>query len=395
MTSYCSRMVHPTCGVTRLFLIAPIYWATVGGNMAASAQSHTPVASTQPQLNISIDARRNQAYIKADDQFGSFVYTAVRNGDVITVQPASKELMAIWKGGAQLTPIQYNQGAYFEEKDQFSPAFLVADFRNDTPSPVNVTNAYLDVQESSTDNHPYLEIENQLMCADGSYNPEIKIDNSGWREVIQPKFTYTFGAKGVQSRPFVATFPTFLDELTATIEGGLKQAGANIPAIKHGKYLCASVSQVPNCFAKLKQKGIFGELQNNVYVEDKTVFSDVSGTIDYGWIDFKGASNKSTAPFKVAVPLGEFAVGEGPECGAPSPIGREEHPILFPLDRQHYRIPLNWHARMLSRQEQKFSLSLASAKASHDVFTVVLQLSDGRTITSHVIDLSYFIPRMK
>jgi hypothetical protein len=364
------------------------------GDLAVGAQNRAPAPSGQPQLNISIDARRNEAYVKADS-FKSFVYSATRNGNTITVQPASKNIVGFWKGGIPLVPVSFNDDTYFEVPGEFAPAFLIADFKNDTSSPITVTNAYLDVAESTSDNHPYLEIPSRADCADGSYDPGIELQNYGWKPVLQPKFTFTFAAGNVQSKSFVSAFPTFDQNLIATVEGALKQAGANIIAIKRGSYRCASHSQVPSCFAKLKETRIFGELGNNVYVENNIVFSDVSGTIDYSWVDYKGATIKSTAPFKVSVPLGKFAFVAGPECGAEGPIDRNEHPIIFPLDRQGYRIPLNWHTRMLPRQEQKFSLSLASRKASHDVFKVVLQLSDGRTISSPVIDMSYFTPRMK
>ncbi len=379
-----------------LLLAGAITGALLAASPAANGQGRAPSSDSQAQIGISIDARRNQAFIKEDDGELSFVYSATRNGDVLLVQPASKDLMAIWKEGALINP-----SLDIESKGQFAPAFLVADIRNDTASPLTVTNAYLDVSESRTDYQPYLSGPGQSACdsgsGEGSYSPTIGIANYGWGPVLRPKFTYTFNAGRVQSKPFVTLAPTFDKSLEASFEGALKQAGANVAAMKRNNFACASRSNVPACFARLKQSHVLGDLGNSMYVEPDgdTIYSEVKGSIDYTWTEDKGRTNNSKGSFSVTVPLGRFAVGGGAECGGSGPMDRTEHPIVLPLDRQHYRIPLNWHARMLSRQEQKFALSLASLKSSHHQLKVVLQLSDGRTISSPVIDLTYFIPRLE
>ena len=308
------RMRHTPC----LSFVAAISLAIFGESGFATAQSHNPVAANQLQINLFSDTKKNQAYVKADDTFPSFVYSAVRNGDLITVQPSSKQLMAIWKRGAPLTPVPYAEGTYFEAQEQFSPVFLVADIRNDGMTPVNVKNAYLDVTESTTDYQPYLVISNDT-CSDGSYDPEIGFDNYGWGKVLDPRITYAFSAGSSQSRSFTSAFPAFDGTSSASIEGGLREAGANIALIKRGNYKCPSVSQIPACFSRLKQNHVFGELATNISVDEGSIYSNISGTINYSWVDYRGVTNKSASPFKIEVPLGKFSVAPGPECGCAGP----------------------------------------------------------------------------
>ena len=53
-------------------------------------------------LSIAIDSKKNRDYVKADDTFSSFVYEALAQGDTIKFQPASKDVMGVWKGTEQL-----------------------------------------------------------------------------------------------------------------------------------------------------------------------------------------------------------------------------------------------------------------------------------------------------
>jgi hypothetical protein len=371
----------------------------IPGNAAdADRGASYRIAQTASNLTLTIlaDTKKNQDFVKADDQFGSFVYEVVTSGDIVKIQPASKEIMGVWKGNATLKEISFAAKAYFEDDSQFAPAFLVADVRNDGARGALVTGAYLDVSESATDFQPYLTIGDwgRLGCADGSYNPEFNIRNYGWGEVRNPRLIHSFGSKSTRSPDFVAALGTFDASTTATVEDGLRKSGLDIEKIKNGKFKCASKSQVPACLAKLKGTSVLGNLANYLYTGGNTVFTNVSGRIEYDWVNSDGKTTNRASPFVIDIALFHFDVGGGPECGAPGPVDRNDKPIELSLDRKSYRIPLDWRGQLASRQNSRFGFILAAAKSSRHVFKLVLELADGNTLTSPTMDLSYFKPRM-
>jgi hypothetical protein len=130
-------------------------------------------------IDVTIDAKKNQSYIKADNQFSSFVYTAKVQSSAMIIQPASENIMGTWKGDKTLKEIPFASKGYFEDPAQFGPIFLVVDLNNTRATPVQVKNAYLDVSASASDLQPYLEIGGwgRIACADGSYNPKFSFTN--------------------------------------------------------------------------------------------------------------------------------------------------------------------------------------------------------------------------
>jgi hypothetical protein len=341
-------------------------------------------------LSIAIDSKKNHDYVKADDTFSSFVYEALAQGDTIKFQPASKNVMGVWKGNGTI-----EDSSDLNFGPQVSPVFIVVQVRNDGTSAAQVTSAYLDVGLSTTDFQPFLEISfDHLGCMGSDYNPRFDLMNYGWGPVNNGRLVYRFGTNFARSSEFVADLGSFDDSRRATVEGGLVDLGVNVERLKAGKFKCASKSELPACFSRLKQTGILGNLADYAYTDDNEVLTKVIGNIQYDWTDNNKNSNHRVSPFRTLVPLFQFDVGTGAECGAAGPVDRLEKPVHLSLDRRNYRISLAWHRQIKPRQVSRFALSLDAEKSSHHVLRIVLVLADGNSLSSGPIDISYFTPRL-
>jgi hypothetical protein len=111
----CFSRSLPPFGVVLLTFTAASTWACGAAHASPSQYENRP-ATEQPNtggkdkkirvaqntdgfmIDVTIDAKKNQSYIKADDQFSSFVYSATTQNNIKIIQPASKEIMETWKG---------------------------------------------------------------------------------------------------------------------------------------------------------------------------------------------------------------------------------------------------------------------------------------------------------
>jgi hypothetical protein len=391
--------VPDTGGVATSKAVGPGHWTIpeAAVDRAASTRPEIRLAQDNSKVGIKvvIDSKKNRDWVKKDDQFASFVYEAITDGGTTKIQPASKHLMGVWKGNATIQEQRFAGPNDLESPGQFGPVFIVAEIRNDGTRPIQVTSAYLDVAESATDYQPYLEIGGigRVECHEGKYAPEFDLANYGWGPVQDGKLVFSFGSKTAKSSKYTASFGTFDERTTATVDGAVREAGADVTKLGDA-FKCASKSQVPACLARLKGTGVLGTLSNYVYPQENRVLTLVEGNIEYDWVDYRKERQHRSSPFVIDIPILFFDVGGGPECGAPGPVDRDDKPIQLSLDRQNYRLPLSFRGQVGSRQVTRLGLTLAAEKASHHVLKLVLSLADGTVISSGPVDITYFKPRM-
>jgi hypothetical protein len=398
-SSIACASVGVTSGIASGMSIGPGFGAALAEAVDRGARSKPEIRLAQDTSKVSIkvliDSKQNRDYVKADDQFPSFVYEAVPAGDTVKIQPASKLIMDMWKGNATIEDQPFGGKADIEDTAQFAPVFIVAEVRNDGTRAVQVTSAYLDITDSATDFQPLLAMSQvgRVICGNGNYIPDFEMLNFGWGAVQNGKLAYSFVAKSLRSSQFTADLGTFDHQVTATVDEAVRKQGVDVAKLSDGTFKCSSRSQVPACLARLKSTGIFGELANYVYTSGNMVATRVEGDIQYDWVDSRKATQQRSSPFAVTIPLLFFDVG-GAECGAPGPVERPSKPIALSLDRQNYRVPLPFKGPVASRQVSRFGLTLTAEKASHHALKVVLSLADGTTISSGPVDVTYFTPRM-
>ena len=125
--------------------------------------------------------------------------------------------------------------------------------------------------------------------------------------------------------------------------------------------------------------------------ETSDIDVSIRGTLDYNWRDSAGTSHTRRSPYHITLPLGWIKVAV--ECGE----GGEREVIAanalqLRLDQTAYRVPVSFQRSIPAGQTSQYQLTLKAPKSSQHDFTVVLQLADGREISSRPVSLLYYLP---
>jgi hypothetical protein len=364
-----------------------------------AAIAGSPEQRTGPlALRLLIDRKKIQDLLHADE-YGPphpyYVYEAANMPGSINVQLASKAVMDLWKG-SEITQRPYQ----IDDIKMFPPVLLLADITNQRDRSVRVTDSYLQVEHSTSDFLPYLQAigGNLTSCmessnTDGHYDPSVLFENLGWGPVRNAKVVYSFGDKPSQLPAFTAELGTFDTAKGVSLEHGLRDLGVDTDRISRFKFKCTSASDVPACLKQVEASGTLGRLAGHVFTVRTEVRAKVRGHIDFEWTGVDGTNNRHSAPLSVDIPLFFFSFGVSAECGY-GIVDRSGKPVQLSLDRQNYRIPLEWRAELAQGQNSRFALSIGAAKSSGHTFRLVLELADGATLTSRPVNLTYFRPRL-
>jgi hypothetical protein len=154
------------------------------------------------------------------------------------------------------------------------------------------------------------------------------------------------------------------------------------------------VQQLRDCLAQLQHAVPLGRLGDIAYLRDNQVLTRLIGTLSYQWRDAAGTLQPREQAVNVELRLFEFDTGEHAEMGAAGPEEGGFRPITLKPDGTQYRLPLPYRPRLAPGQNQRFELTLDAPRASRHLWRVVLELNDGRQITTAPLDLLYFVPRM-
>jgi hypothetical protein len=181
------------------------------------------------------------------------------------------------------------------------------------------------------------------------------------------------------------------------LEPELKAAGVNTSVLttkSASGFVCQSSSPV-ECLQQIKSTGIFGSITSQVGlqtgIKDYGIVVGAAGTLDYSWKDSAGAQHTRSSPYNVLLPLGHIHIEV--ECGE----GGEREviaakPLELRLDQSNYRLPVSFQSSLPAGRTSRFTVTVNAAKSSHHDFTVMLQLADGRDISSRPISLLYYVP---
>ena len=367
------------------------------GRPSASAASTTrrdvAQASDPITMTLYIDQVKNNEFKEGNAEVDSFVYGQTNDAGTIAIRLDAPEIMARWKGDAPITAD--TNSAFLLDPNQFAPVFLVVDIVNDTDRAAQIVGGYVDVADSASDLQPYLEISGiEYFSTEEKFDPTFSLLNEGWGPVQNAKITYSFGKETqAGSQTFVIDVGTFDQSTEVSTVPGLEASGFNVSAVKNGHFPCASEDEVPNCLVDVVQSGLFGQLGGTMFTEYTHVYTKISGVIDYSWTDSQGSLQQKQSPILVTLPVLEFDIGVAAEYGAPGAVERKLPAVMLALDRQNYRIPFSYRGRLGAQQDQRFALTLNAEKSSHHRFKIVLQLADGRAVSTPPVDLLMFKPR--
>ena len=382
--------------MNRAFFNRLARWLTtmsLGLAAAAPAQSQggapgTAVAQDGVRVQLFVDQRRIAAarkQVDPDSLFPVYAYRLQQGAQALELRLDSPELMRQWKGDF---PLGQETKATFEDTNQFLPVLLVLDVSNESGTPLQVTNAYLEMQSSRSDLQPF-------MVLNAWQQESFDLRNYGWGRAEGARLDFGFGR---DRQATITGFSLALGALGAAEVTPVKAMSAVVPNVQRlldQPPKCPSNRQVPNCLAQLQRAEGLGRLGEVAYTRDDMVLTRLVGTLRYQWREVDGRMQPREHPVNVELLVFRFDTGEGAEMGGAAPEEAGFQPIMLQLDRQNYRLPLPYRPRLGPGQNQRFQLTLKAPKASSHQFRVVLESSDGRRVTTVPLDLLYFVPRIE
>jgi hypothetical protein len=357
----------------------PLLLAGLAAAGPATAQTPTDALQAGVRVQVFVDQRRNAA--AREQQMG---YRLRAGTAAIELLPESDALMQQWKGEAALgqaprVPLQRDAKP--------APVFLVLDVSNESNSPIQATSSYLEVEASATELQPFVALS--------AWSEGFQLSNHGWGPAENARLNFAFGPE----RPVTDSVSLALGALgvvTVSPERALNALVPALPQLREQSPKCPSMEQVRDCLAQLQGTQSMGRIGDIAFVRRNQVLTRLIGTLSYQWRDAAGAVHTREQPLNVEQRLFSFDIGERPTASVGAP-GREEEgfaPVSLQLERKTYRLPLPYRPLLAPGQNQRFQLTLDAPKASRHQLRVVMESSDGRRVTTPLLDLLYFAPKM-
>jgi hypothetical protein len=364
--------------------------------LAQSTGQLAQAGANDVRVGITVDKTKARA--------GDLVYAATSAGQKLTIQPDTKRLMSLWKGGGEIQLLDNEEGGDSEygvfslTRGQLLPLTLVFEVQNRSAAPIAVAGAYLAVESSATDLQPAIQLNRNLgQCGGADYQPVFKAENFGWGAAQGATMRFAFANPNVSSLPKNPNVSKSLGNIEQSVqidlEPDLRAAGVNTATLRARStsgFICTLKSPAA-CLQQIKATGVFGSIASQIGLKDTSIFVSAVGTLDYEWRDSKGAQRKQSSPYNVKLPLGHIKIEA--ECGE----GGERDliaaaPLQFKLDQFGYRLPVSFQRSVPAGRTSQFTVTVDAPKSSQHDFTVVLQLADGREIPSRPINLLYYLP---
>jgi hypothetical protein len=362
-----------------------------------------PGASADIGISVVTDAQKNRQ-LKSTSSL-TLTYTHQLGTGEVAIVPDDTRFVNSWKQGGPM--FNLNEEAAppdFSEYQYDAPAILrVAVSGSGTPG-LFVKSLRLEVAESRSDLQPFLGVQGSLPdwmrfnSNPSGYDPVITFVNLGWGPVTNSKATISFAAQKAtstsqSSEQQVGSF----DKLKRlSVERELRALGVDIAQLSAWNYTCPTPEQLKTCQQYMLSQLRLGGLKPHVSFFDggRHLVTYVSGMLEYQWEDSGKASRSARSPFKTRLVLGEIQPRQPAEGGGPD-LPNAGVPVLgLSIDRTNYQLsyPLNSPVA-LPDKGRDFIFGLSANKSSNHRFRVVAELSDGRTITSRPITLTYARPR--
>jgi hypothetical protein len=364
------------------------------------AESNGQVAQAGPD-----DIRIGVGIDKTKARDGDLIYAASSAGSKLMIQPDSRRLMSMWKGNGEIQLLDAEEGGeeygvFSKSRGEILPLTLVFEVQNRSAAPISVAGAYLAVDSSITDLEPAIQLNRSLgSCSlhSAQYQSTFKVENFGWGSAEHAAMHFAFTNPNVRGVPRTLDVTKSLGNIVqmaeVDLEPELRAAGVNVATLKARSeqgFICKSGSPT-NCLAQIRTTGVFGSIGPQIGLKETGLFVTAAGTLDYTWKDINGVEQRRSSPYNIALPLGHIHIEA--ECGEGGE--REviaQRPLPFRLDQSGYRLPVSFQRTIPAGRTSRFTVSLIAAKSSQHAFSVVLQLADGREISSRPIDLIYFVP---
>jgi hypothetical protein len=371
--------------------------------IAQAGGTNLPDTRDEVRIGIAVD-RRLPAGVAGSDS--ALWYNAATSPAGFQIRPANGRLLQMWreKGGLQLTfdeeLLEFQSGILSPSRQQSVPLNLRVELQNKSSSPIQMTGLYLDVQNSSTEAKPAIQVKVRSVdtCnADtvARYSSAFTLENYGWSTAEGVTWNFSLASpQGGDSALNISKKPGDLDKtLRVDLESDLKSMGVDtkyLSGLQEG-FSCAA--KTPGaCLNQFRATGKMGKLTNFVQLDGTIFVLKFASTLEYSWRDAKSNLQNWTHPFTAMLPLSFI---KPPFCGAegggPQIITSKAQQLR--LDEAGYRIPIAYQATVPPTRTIPLVFPVEAPKSSSHDFTIVIQLADGREIRSRPVNLLYYRPR--
>jgi len=383
---------------------------TAGEEVEASRK--TRLAQIGPAQGPANDIRLGVSVDRKDDE-SALQYSAQNRESGLVIQPSKKRLMSRWKGNDDITLTSQEEypgdrgsyGVFAYSASDLPPLNLVFEVQNRAPGPVRIRGAYLDVDTSVSDLQPAIQLTAGSSGGCGvrdrtDFSPVFELENFGWAPAERAQLRFAFAKPNTSVAPGAAGTTKEVGLIRANakvdLEGELRAAGVNTSRLKalgaNGTGIaCKSKGNAPACLAEIAGSGLFGSLSRQIALDERDIYVNAAGALNYVWRDQKGQENARTSPFSAKILLGrtpiEAECGEGAEK---EPVGKK--PLEFRLGQSKYRLPVAFERTIQAGRSARYTVAVGARMSSEHNFRVVLQTADGQQITSRPISLTYFRP---
>ncbi|WP_161494843.1 PAN domain-containing protein [Bradyrhizobium canariense] len=375
-----------------------------GVRVAQAGNTAIPTISDDVRIGIAVD-RRLPAQVVGSDR--ALWYAVSNSAGGFQIRPGNSRLLKMWREKAelQLTFLEevqeFGTGILGQTKQQLVPLNLRVELQNRSSRDIQVNGLYLDVQTSTTETKPAIQINvgsitdcNGLV--EGAYSSGFTIKNYGWSVAEDVGLKLDLIAPQAPDSPMkISKALGNLDKtVRLDIESDLKAMGVDtnyLGGLQEG-FICDP--KTPSvCLNRLRAAGKFGRLANYVQMQDTTFVLRFAGVLHYTWHDAQSKVQSWENPFTATLPLGFIKPTAfcGAEGGGPQIITTKTQ--QFKLDATAYKIPVAYQTTISSSRTVPLVFPLEAPKASSHDFVVVVQLADGREIRSRPINLLYYRPR--
>jgi hypothetical protein len=396
--------------------------ALAGRNHVLAQSTRPDATSEQPQLaqmqdsrvslSVYVDRKKNNEIIQENADFAVVVYEMSNREGATTIRPVARsqsrnrkqiDIMSKWKGSGEIS-IDY--ASLYETV--YPPLFLTLELINNSGQPVQISNGYLDVEQSAMDPQPFITLRPVVeACVDkAKLEPVLRFRNLGWGPVQNARITYSFakqfpsGNSGIVDS-FRMKPVSFEDSTNLSLMEGLSDVNADIPRLRAGVFNCSSSANLPACKSNLAKAGVFGRIPaDSIHGSEESEssliqFAWVSGSVEYDWVDADGTIRKTRSRFQSEFPMFTFTVPDAAECAAGEPEDRDHKPLKLSLDRADYRVPIRINETLRPGAVKRLALNLSAEKSSRHRFRVVLRSTDGIFLVSNKFDFLFFKPKLE
>lgn len=404
---------------------------SLGTRIAQTGPAAAPGGSDDIRIGITIDKRLPQGEgnsNKAAESKGRYAISNSPSG--FSIKPSNPRIVQRWKGNGEIQiKSRYDDPDSLDLSPQdLVPLTLNIEVQNRSRTPAQVEGVYLDVQSSTPDLQPAIELKRDSFpsIVNEGYRPILYIANYGWGSAEDAKLHYSFFERRPKELPATFTHVRSLGRIEHDTElnlaADLKAAGVEVafsarqPPLLQCKAASARTclrrksdadfeaggpdftkeckAAAQTCLAELKKSGVFGSLTPLVLLDDRWLTLTVAGVLEYTWKDHKGAMTSMRRPFFTDIAVGVLRVEDGMigEGGDRQIISAPTQKLQ--LDASNYRIPVAYKSSIANGRTGRLAMSIEADKSSNHDFAVVVQLADGRQIRSRPINLLYYNPNV-